>query len=183
MRAAMRRNGALTAQVIEDVTVQALSHDGRGIVRVNGKTVFVEGALPGEQISCMLTRRHRDYDEARVEKIQLASADRVQPRCEHFGVCGGCTLQHLSSEAQLAAKQQTLLDNLQRIGHVRPDRVLPPLTGPVWGYRRRARLSVRHVFAKGRVLVGFTERDRPFVTDTRRCETLDPKVGTLIEAL
>jgi 23S rRNA (uracil1939-C5)-methyltransferase len=183
MRAATRRASTSRTSLIEDVSVESLSHDGRGIVRADGKTVFVEGALPGEQISFRLLRRHRDYDEARVEEITQASPLRVAPRCEHFGVCGGCTLQHLAPAAQLAAKQQTLLDNLQRIGHVQPEQVLTPLAGPVWGYRRRARLSARYVPAKSRVLVGFVERGKPFVTDTRRCEILEPKVGTLIEAL
>ncbi|MGH8372455.1 MAG: 23S rRNA (uracil(1939)-C(5))-methyltransferase RlmD [Gammaproteobacteria bacterium] len=179
----MRRSRATANVLIEDADVEALSHDGRGIVRMNGKAVFVQDALPGEKVSYRLLRRHRDYDEARIEELKLASSLRVPPRCEHFGVCGGCALQHLSPAAQLAAKQQTLLDNLQRIGHVQPEAVLEPLTGPIWGYRRRARLSARHVPAKGRVLVGFVERDKPFVTDTWRCEILDPKVGTLIEPL
>ncbi|HEX6549075.1 MAG TPA: 23S rRNA (uracil(1939)-C(5))-methyltransferase RlmD [Gammaproteobacteria bacterium] len=173
----------LAAALMAEATVETLSHDGRGIVRSDGKAVFVADALPGEKISYRLLRRRRDYDEGRLEDIKLASPARVSPRCEHFGVCGGCTLQHLEPAAQLAAKQQTLLDNLRRIGHVQPDTILPPLAGPVWGYRRRARLSARHVPAKGRVLVGFVERGKPFVTDTRRCEILDPKVGGLIEPL
>lgn len=183
MRAGTRRNDAFHSSLVTDANVESLSHDGRGIVRSNGKTVFVEGALPGEQINYRLLRQRRDYDEARVEEIKQPSPERVTPRCEHFGVCGGCTLQHLAPAAQLAAKQQTLLDNLQRIGHVQPDTVLEPLAGPAWGYRRRARLSARYVPNKGRVLVGFVERDNSFVTDTRRCEILDPKVGVLIEAL
>lgn len=164
-------------------TVTALSHDGRGIARVGGKTLFIEDALPGEQVSYRLLHRRRDYDEARVVEVLESSAQRVQPICVHYGTCGGCALQHLEPAAQIAAKQETLLDNLRRIGGVEPDAVLPALTGPVWGYRRRARLSVRYVEGKGRLLLGFTERHRPFVTDTRRCEVLDPKVGGLIEPL
>lgn len=179
----MRRSRTTANSLIDDANVEALSHDGRGIVRADGKTVFVQGALPGEKISYRLLRRHRDYDEACIEEIKLASSSRVSPRCEHFGVCGGCALQHLAPASQLAAKQQTLLDNLRRIGHVYPETVLEPLTGPAWGYRRRARLSARYVPAKDRVVVGFVERGKPFVTDTRHCEILDPKVGTLIEAL
>lgn len=183
MCAARRRSAAVPISIIEAAEVEALSHDGRGIVRVDGKTVFVDGVLPGERINLRLLHRHRDYDEASAEEISRASPSRVTPRCEHFGVCGGCTLQHMAVETQLATKQQTLLDNLRRIGHVQPDTVLAPMTGPVWGYRRRARLSVRYVPAKGKALVGFVERGKPFVTDTRRCEILDPKVGSLIEAL
>ncbi|HSC46715.1 MAG TPA: 23S rRNA (uracil(1939)-C(5))-methyltransferase RlmD [Gammaproteobacteria bacterium] len=166
-----------------EASVTALSHDGRGIARVGGKALFIEDALPGEQVSYRILRRRRDYDEARAVEVVAASESRVTPRCAHFGVCGGCALQHLEPAAQIAAKQQTLLDNLKRIGGVEPQEVLPPLTGPVWGYRRRARLSARHVGGKGRLLLGFTERHRPFVTDTRRCEVLDPKVGGSIEAL
>lgn len=183
MRTATRRITAAPDAVIENAMVETLTHDGRGIVRLEGKAVFVDGALPGERIDLQLLRRRRDYDEARVARLIQASPERVEPRCAHFGVCGGCTMQHLAPEAQLAAKQQTLLDNLRRIGHVQPDRILPPLAGPVWGYRRRARLSARYVPAKGRVLVGFVERGKPYVTDTRRCEILDPKLGALIEPL
>lgn len=166
-----------------ETTVAALSHDGRGISRVGGKTLFIEDALPDERVSYRILRRRRDYDEARVVDVVAASERRVIPRCAHFGVCGGCALQHLEPAAQIALKQQALLDNLMRIGGVAPEEVLPPLTGPLWGYRRRARLSARRVTGKGRLLLGFTERHRPFVTDTRRCEVLDPKVGGSIEAL
>ena len=181
MRAATRRRAAEI--VIENVAVERLSHDGRGIARIHGKTVFVEGALPGERVSLQVYRRRRDYDEARVVVVLQASADRVEPRCEHFGICGGCALQHLAPDAQLAAKQQTLLDSLHRIGHVEPDTLMPPLNGPAWGYRRRARLSARLVTAKGRVLVGFVERGKSYVTDTRHCEILDARVGNLIQPL
>ncbi|MHB8424104.1 MAG: 23S rRNA (uracil(1939)-C(5))-methyltransferase RlmD [Gammaproteobacteria bacterium] len=160
--------------------VEGLSHDGRGIARLDGKTVFIEGALPGEEISFRYLRRRRAYDEAQVLEIHRASPHRVEPRCSHFATCGGCAMQHLMPTAQLAIKQQALLDNLRRIGHVQPAEVLPPLTAPVWGYRRRARLSVRHVPAEGRVLIGFVGKNTPHVTDTRRCETLDPRVGELI---
>lgn len=181
MRALAGRRTAET--VVEDVSIESLSHDGRGIARVNGKTVFVEGALPGERVSLQFYRRRRDYDEARIVTVGKASPDRVEPRCRHFGTCGGCVLQHLAPAAQLAAKQQTLLDNLRRIGRVEPETLMPPLHGPAWGYRRRARLSARLVTAKGRVLVGFVERGKSSVTDIRRCEILDPRVGALIQPL
>lgn len=178
--AAVRRRPELASA---RALVRTISHDGRGIARLDGKTVFIEGALPGEDVEFRIQHRHRDYDEAQVQNILSASPERVTPLCEHFGVCGGCNLQHLAPAAQLSAKQQTLLDNFKRIGHVQPEKILAPLTGPVWGYRRRARLSVRQVPVKGRVLVGFVEKYSPHVTDTHRCETLHPKIGNLIQPL
>jgi 23S rRNA (uracil1939-C5)-methyltransferase len=166
-----------------ELDVTALGHDGRGIGRREGKAVFVSDALPGERVRAVLTRKHRDYDEAQCREVLIASPDRVVPECPHFGVCGGCVLQHLAPSAQIAAKQQVLLDNLARIGKVEPLRVLEPLTGTPWGYRRRARLSVKHVHKKGRVLVGFRERDGRHVADLRRCLVLDPSVGERLEEL
>ncbi|HET7175525.1 MAG TPA: 23S rRNA (uracil(1939)-C(5))-methyltransferase RlmD [Gammaproteobacteria bacterium] len=163
------------------VTVTALSHDGRGIARLSGKTVFIEDALPGEEVTFRLRRRHKDYDEARIETLLRPAPERVAPRCTHFGVCGGCSLQHLDPPAQIAAKQQTLLDNLRRIGGLEPSEIMPPLTGPAWGYRRRARLSA-HKNGE-RVFVGFKERHRPLVADIRHCDVLDPKVGGMIAAI
>ncbi|HVC38300.1 MAG TPA: TRAM domain-containing protein, partial [Gammaproteobacteria bacterium] len=112
--------------------VEALSHDGRGITRLNGKTVFIEGALPGEDVDFHVFRRRREYDEARIRDIHKKSIARVPPHCEHFGVCGGCVLQHLAPAVQIVSKQKTLLDNLKRIGGVQPQVILSPLTGPVW---------------------------------------------------
>jgi len=149
-----------------------LSHDGRGVARIDGKAVFVAGALPGERVIVAIGKRRRRMDEARLVEIVSASADRVAPRCAHFGVCGGCSLQHLAPAAQLAAKQAQLLQDLERIGGVRPERVLAPVAGPSWAYRRRARLGVRFVHKKGRVLAGFRERDQPYLADLRRCEVL-----------
>ena len=183
MMTATRRPAPGPAAACEHAFIHALSHDGRGIARVQGKTVFIDGALPGEQVSYRPWRRRREYDEARVQDIQQASVERVQPRCVHFGVCGGCALQHLAPAAQLAAKQRMLLDNLLRIGGLQPAAVLSALTGPLWGYRRRARLSVRRIPAQGRVLIGFVEKDSAHVTDTRYCLTLDPQVGQIIQPL
>jgi len=151
--------------------------------REDGKPVFVAGALPGETVRAALERRHRTYDEAVAVEVLEASPDRVEPRCPHFGTCGGCTLQHMAPAAQVAAKQGWLLDNLARIGHVEPERVLEPITGPAWGYRRRARLAVRDVPKKGRVLVGFRERGGRYVADMRGCEVLEPRFAGLIEPL
>jgi 23S rRNA (uracil1939-C5)-methyltransferase len=166
-----------------DVTVQDLAHDGRGVARLNGKAVFVSGALPGETVRIALTKRRRQFDEARLLEVLRPSADRVVPRCAHFGVCGGCSLQHLAPAAQLAAKQRQLLENLERIGRVSPVRVLPPLAGPAFHYRRRARLGVRYVHKKGRVLAGFREQDKPYVADLKRCEVLEEPLGDLPAAL
>jgi 23S rRNA (uracil1939-C5)-methyltransferase len=168
-------------KAVQSATVSALSHEGRGIARLAGKTVFIEDALPGEDVTCRVYKRHRDYDEAQIVEVLKPSPQRVAPRCPHFGICGGCSLQHLDPAAQLAAKQQTLLDNLQRIGGVEPAAFLPPLTGPVWGYRRRARLSVHKNGAQ--VCVGFKERDRPRVAVLQQCDVMDPKLGGLIAPL
>jgi len=145
-----------------------LSHDGRGVARIDGKAVFVAGALPGERVIVAIGKRRRRMDEARLVEIVSASKDRVAPRCAHFGVCGGCSLQHLAPAAQLAVKQTQLLQDLERIGGVRPERLLEPVPGPSWAYRRRARLGVRFVRKKGRVLAGFRERDKPYLADLRR---------------
>lgn len=163
--------------------IDALAHDGRGIAHVEGKAVFIQGALPGEEVSFSYTARHNKHDEAQAQEIIQPGADRVEPRCAHFGTCGGCNLQHLNATQQIAFKQDFLLDNLARIGKVRPEQVLAPLTGPHWGYRHKARLGVKYVRKKGRVLVGFRERNSRFLADLRRCEVLHPRVGSLLEQL
>jgi 23S rRNA (uracil1939-C5)-methyltransferase len=157
---------------IQEADIVDLAHDGRGVARIGGKAVFVDGALPGEHVRIRVFKRRRQLDEAGLVDILTASPDRVTPACAHFGICGGCSLQHLSASAQLDAKQRQLLDNLQRIGRVTPERVLPPMRGPEWGYRRRARLGVKYVHKKGRVLAGFREREKPYIADIQRCEIL-----------
>jgi 23S rRNA (uracil1939-C5)-methyltransferase len=166
-----------TAQIVD------LSHDGRGVARLDGKAVFLHGGLPGENVELRREKRRRDFDEGTVLRVLEAAADRVEPRCPWFGRCGGCALQHLAPEAQLRAKEKMLLDNLQRIGQVSPAQWIPALCGPQWGYRRRARLGVKDVTRRGRVLVGFRERNGPHVTDMRACHTLVPDVGQRLEAL
>jgi 23S rRNA (uracil1939-C5)-methyltransferase len=163
--------------------VHDLSHDGRGVARREGKAVFVAGALAGEQVMARLTAKHRQFDEAEVVEVLSASPDRVDAGCDHFGVCGGCALQHLSPEAQIAAKQHTLMENLARIGDVEPKRVLDALQGEPWGYRRRGRLSVRHVEKKGRVLVGFRETNGKYVADLARCPVVLPAIGERLTAI
>ena len=129
--------------------------------------VFVEGALPGERVAAEIVKRKPSYDVARAVRVVTPSPDRVVPRCPHFGVCGGCTLQHASEALQVAAKQRALEEALARIGRVKPDVLLPPIAGSAWGYRDRARLSVRDVAKKGGVLVGFHERKSSYVADMR----------------
>ncbi len=158
-------------------TIESLSHDGRGVTHIDGKTVFIDGALPGEEISFLYTGRARKHDEGKVCEIFSASEHRVEPRCPHFDICGGCSLQHLAPAQQILAKQQTLLDNLERIGRTAPVTVLPPLTGPHWHYRYKARLGVKFVRKKGRVLVGFREKRLPYIADLSRCEVLHEAVG------
>ena len=165
------------------LTVTSLSHDGRGVARRDGKTLFIPGALPGERISLRKLRRRRSYDEAELDQVLDRSADRVTPRCIHFGVCGGCSLQHLEPAAQLRFKQQHLLEELRRIARVEPEEVLPPLAASVWQYRRRARLGARFVPRKAKVVVGFRERAAPLVADLTRCEILSEPFGALIAPL
>ena len=164
----------------EIVKIVDLTHDGRGVARTDGKAVFVDGALPGETVSMLRMRRRRNLDEARTEKIIEASPDRVEPGCEHFGMCGACSLQHLAPAAQLKAKAGVLRQNLARIGQVEPQEEYPPISGPSWGYRRRARLGARMVEGKGRVLVGFREKFKSYITDTRHCPVLAGSAGDLI---
>ncbi|MDX1656654.1 MAG: 23S rRNA (uracil(1939)-C(5))-methyltransferase RlmD, partial [Candidatus Competibacteraceae bacterium] len=163
--------------------IEDLAHDGRGIARLEGKVVLVDGALPGEEVTFRYTVRHSGYDEGTVQTILKPAAQRVEPRCTHFGVCGGCGLQHLEPGAQIRFKEAQLLDNLRRIGKVQPQGVLPPLTADPWGYRRKARLGVKYVAKKGRVLVGFRERASPYIAALARCEVLHPRVGELLEPL
>ncbi len=164
--------------------VASLSHDGRGVARVGGKAVFIEGALPGEEVSFAYLQRRKSYDSARLTEVLRPAPERVAaPRCPYFGVCGGCSLQHLEPAAQLRAKQQVLLDALARIGKVAPETVFAPLTGPVWHYRRKARLGARLVPKKGGVLVGFREKRRSFITPITTCAVLDARIGVLLPAL
>jgi len=180
---AAKKRQALAAAEPFTVRIEDLTHEGYGVARRDGKAVFVEGGLPGEEVRCLYTARRSRRDEARIVEILDPSPERVEPRCAHFGVCGGCVLQHLEPAGQLAVKQRWLLDSLTHIGKVRPEQVLEPMTGPLWGYRRRARLGVKWVAKKGRVLVGFRERRGAYIADLHRCEVLDERVGGLLEEL
>ncbi|MCD0246983.1 23S rRNA (uracil(1939)-C(5))-methyltransferase RlmD [Xanthomonas melonis] len=163
-----------------------LSHDGRGVARRDGeggKVTFISGALPGELVRAEPTARSRHFDEARTVEVLEASPQRVAPRCPHFGVCAGCVLQHLEESQQIVAKQRVLMDNLERIGHVAPQTVLPALVGDSWGYRRKGRFSVRRVEKKDKTLVGFRELDPRFVADLSVCYTVIPQIGEKIPLL
>jgi 23S rRNA (uracil1939-C5)-methyltransferase len=163
--------------------VESLDQEGRGIAHVDGKAVFISGALPGEQVEYSVFRRKPNYELADAAAILRASSSRVAPRCVHFGVCGGCSLQHMELRAQVAAKQRVLEDNLARIGKVRAQTMLAPIHGPDWRYRYRARLSLRFVVKKNRLLLGFHERRSSFVADMRTCEVLPARIAALLEPL
>jgi 23S rRNA (uracil1939-C5)-methyltransferase len=185
-KALRAHNAALETGVVADLT-----HEGEGVVRGTditagpgaGKTVFIAGALPGERVTFRRRGFHKSHDEAELIEVLEPSPRRVTPRCAHFGVCGGCALQHLDPVEQIAIKQKELAGNLERIGNVMPDTWLPPLLGPHWNYRRRARLSSRFVIKKGRSLVGFREKQGKYVADVQRCEVLAEPVGSLIAKL
>jgi 23S rRNA (uracil1939-C5)-methyltransferase len=168
---------------MDTVVITALDQDGRGVARRDGKVVFVDGALIGEQVSIELVRRKQNYDLARVVELQIASPARVAPPCPYFGTCGGCSLQHLDPAAQVAVKQRVLEDALWHIGRVRAGQMLAPIHGPAWGYRHRARLSVRYVAKKGGVLVGFHERRSSFVADMTSCLVLPERISALLPEL
>jgi 23S rRNA (uracil1939-C5)-methyltransferase len=160
-----------------EVSIDNLSHEGRGVGRINGKTVFVHGALPGERVRARILRRRARFDEAEVLEVLVPSGDRIAPRCASFGVCGGCSMQHVGEAYQLQHKQDVLIELLQHQAGITPRRIADPIRGPQWGYRRKARLGVKSVAKKGGVLVGFRERAKPYIADSARCEILDPRVG------
>ena len=167
----------------ETATITDISHEGRGVAHVDGKTVFIDDALPGEVVEWQRLKRTRNFDEGRLLRVIEPAPDRVEPRCAHFGVCGGCVLQHLSGERQLEFKQRQLTEALARIGKVTPEEILPPLQSAVWNYRRRARLAARWVPKKNRTVVGFRERSTPYIADLKRCEVLQAPMDRLIEPL
>lgn len=157
--------------------------EGRGIAHHDGKVVFVEGALPFEEVRADVIREKSNYNQARTTEVLTASSERVEPKCAAFGMCGGCAMQHINPRAQIAAKQRVLEDNLQRIGQVKPEVILRPIAGPTWGYRYRARLSVRNVHKKGEVLVGFREKNGSYVANMTACEVLPKHISDLLPKL
>lgn len=152
--------------------IESLDHEGHGVAHVEGKTIFIDGALPFETVTYNSYRKKPAFENAQALQIHNESFMRTKPQCPHFGVCGGCSLQHMEFTAQVAAKQRVLEDNLQRIGSVKPETLLPAIYGPQWGYRHRARLSVRYVAKKGGVLVGFHEKRSSFIADMTECHVL-----------
>jgi len=160
--------------------IESLDHEARGIARLEGKTVFVDSALPGETVEYASFRRKPNYELAHLVSVLKPSNVRVEPRCEYFGVCGGCAMQHMEPAAQVAAKQRVLEDSLWHIGRVRPENILPPVHGAPWGYRHRARLGVRMVSKKGGVLIGFRERRSSYIADMAHCPILPPHVSDLL---
>jgi 23S rRNA (uracil1939-C5)-methyltransferase len=163
--------------------IESLDQDGRGVARRDGKAIFIEGALPGETVTCAVHRRKPSYEIATVTGVLRQSSSRVVPGCPYFGLCGGCSLQHLEPRAQVAVKQRVLEDDLWHIGRVKPEQILPAVYGPWWGYRHRARLTVRHVPKKGGALVGFHERRSSYVADMASCEVLPRRISDLLRPL
>lgn len=157
--------------------IDAYTHDGRGVARIDGKAVFISGALPGEDVEFSYTEIHRDYAEGKVETVHVAVPNRVEPGCPHYHLCGGCSLQHLAEASQIEEKEKLLVEQLRRIGKLDAVPLWEPLRGPLWGYRRKARLSVKDVPAKGRVLVGFRERAGNYIANIDACRILPPAIG------
>ena len=165
----------------EWLTVESLDLEAQGVAHnAEGKVVFVEGALPGEQVLVAVGRRKNNWEQGTMTALRRESSQRVTPRCEYFGLCGGCKMQHFHVGAQVAVKQRVLEDNLWHLGKVKAGQMLRPIEGPTWGYRYRARLSVRHVVKKGKVLIGFHERKSSYVADMSRCEILPPHLSAML---
>ena len=163
--------------------VTSFTHDGSGVARLDGKAVFIEGALPGEKVRFRYLQQRKRYDTAELVEVLEPSPGRVAPPCPHFGSCGGCDLQHLRPALQIQAKQQILSEQLERLGKVKPESWLAPITGPALGYRRRARLGVRSVPSEGGVVIGFRQRNKSFLENLQTCLVLEPKVSALLPAL
>ena len=163
--------------------IESLDREGRGVAHVGGKAVFVDSAVPGERVEYSAYRKKPAWEAAQIVRIEKESAARTSPRCAFFGTCGGCSMQHVEERAQVAAKQRVLEDALWHIARLRPETLLRPLHGLSWGYRHRARLSVRWVPKKGGSLVGFRERKSRYVTDMTSCEVLPPRVSGLLQPL
>jgi len=166
-----------------ELAIESVDHEARGVAHHDGKVIFVDGALPGELVHGASYRKKPKFENAQITAVLKASSSRVTPRCPHFGVCGGCSMQHADLATQVAIKQRVLEDNLRFIGRVAPEAILRSIQGPPWGYRYRARLSVRDVVKKGGVLVGFHEKRSSFVADMRECHVLPPRISDLITPL
>jgi len=171
-------------QASEWLKVESLDLEGQGVAHnEEGKVVFIDGALPGEEVQVTVGRRKNNWEQASIAALRSESSQRVTPQCRHFGTCGGCKLQHFHVGAQVATKQRALEDALWHLGKVKAERLMRPIEGPAWGYRFRARLSVRHVAKKGKVLVGFHERKSTFVADMDSCEVLPKHLSDMLRPL
>ena len=175
----------MSPKPLPELDIESLDHDAQGVGHsVEGKVVFVEGALTGERVSAIIHRSKNQWEQGTLQAVLHESSQRVKPHCPHFGLhagaCGGCKMQHLHPMAQLAVKQRVMEDNLWHLGKVKPERILRPIQGPDWGYRYRARLSVRWVQKKGEVLVGFHERKSRYVADMQACPVLPPQVSAML---
>ncbi len=168
---------------MKTIQVESLDQEGRGVAHADGKVIFIEGALPGETVEYVPFVRKPNYEIAHTEKILQPSALRTTPRCPHFGICGGCSLQHIDARAQVAAKQRILEDALAHIGKVQAEMILPAVYGAAWGYRERARFSARHVPKKGGALIGFREKRSSYVADMTSCEVVPPRISKLLVPL
>lgn len=178
-----RRRRKKIPQGLFKANIDSLSHEGRGVSHVDDKVVFIDNALPGEEVEFSYVSTRAKFSEGVAENVINVNEQRVEPKCEYFGYCGGCSLQHMSSNAQIEHKQNVLLEQFTHLGDVKPKTVLPSLTGPVFGYRTKARLGVKYVLKKERVLVGFREKRSPFIADINHCEVLHPSVGHKISDL
>lgn len=165
------------------VSIESLTHDGRGVTHVNGKVVFIDEALPGETLEFVYTDSRKDFAEGRVSKLLTRSPQRAEPGCVHYGTCGGCSFQHVVDAEQINIKETLLHEQFRRIGKLEIPQVWEALTGPHWGYRCKARMGVKYVAKKGRVLVGFRERRHPYLAEIDSCKVMHPLVGENLLAL
>lgn len=179
---ARRRRKKLPTEPVV-ATIESISHEGRGIARLDGKTVFIDGALPGEEVMFVYTSRRAKFDEGCVTEVIKASPERVEPVCPHFLLCGGCSIQHISPEAQRAHKESVLIDQFKHLASLEIPEIIPPLMSETTGYRRKARLGVRFVIKKDKLLIGFREKSSGYLTDMSVCMVLHESVGQRLEEL
>ncbi|MGH1462522.1 MAG: 23S rRNA (uracil(1939)-C(5))-methyltransferase RlmD [Neptuniibacter sp.] len=167
----------------DSVTIERLSHEGRGVAKLGGKTLFIEGALPGERVSFTITQKHRRYDEAVCNEVLEASSARTNPLCQHYGQCGGCDLQHLSHEQQITTKQELVIDQLKRLGSFQPENIITPLISPEWNYRRSCRIGINQLMRDGSAIVGFRRRGSNKLTPIHNCPVLAEPLNNIIQKL
>lgn len=178
-----RNRGGKLVHETANATIESLAHDGRGVAHVDSKAVFISGALIGEDVEFKYIKKKKDYAEGQTTQVFKAAAERVEPGCQHYDICGGCSFQHMAPEQQILAKQTILVEQFKSIAKLEDVELWPALTGPHWGYRHRARLGVKDVPKKGRVLVGFREKASPYLAEIEQCEVLHPAVGKRLMAL